>query len=113
MKFAGGPSDPPERSERRRAQHGGVPERSPRDEGGRMMPSGERLRANAWGRYYVTDECDACGLCEEYAPDVFAPAWDGTYYAIAAQPVGVIEERAVWDAMAVCPRQCIKEDGDE
>lgn len=28
-----------------------------------MLPTGERLRANVWGRYYVTDECDGCGIC--------------------------------------------------
>jgi ferredoxin len=77
-----------------------------------MERTGERMRANAWGPYYVTDECDACGLCAEYAPGVFVPAWDGTCYLVAAQPAHDGELRAVWDAMTCCPRQCIKDDGD-
>lgn len=78
-----------------------------------MLPTGERIRANAWGRYYVTDECDACGLCDESAPGLFARSWDGSYYAVVAQPATPDEERALWGAMACCPRQCIKDDGDE
>ena len=78
-----------------------------------MESSGERLRANAWGRYYVSDECDACGLCAECAPANFGAAWDGTYYAVAAPPANDAEERAMRDAMAACPRQCIHDDGDE
>jgi ferredoxin len=77
-----------------------------------MERAGERLRANGSGPYYVTDECDACGLCADYAPGVFAASGDGTCYAVAVQPANAVEERAVWDAMACCPRQCIEDDGD-
>jgi len=78
-----------------------------------MESIGERIRASAWGRYYVTDECDACGLCAECAPGNFGRSWDGTYYAVAAQPTTDREEREVEQAMATCPLQCIHDDGDE
>ena len=72
----------------------------------------ERLRANAWGRYYVTAECNGCGLCARYAPDNFAAPFDGAYYAILHQPLGAREEAAVRTAMLVCPFRCIHDDGD-
>ena len=78
-----------------------------------MEPSGERIRANAWGRYYVTDECNSCSLCASCAPDNFGPSWDGTYYAVAAQPANGEEELAVRGAIDACPQRCIKDDGDE
>lgn len=78
-----------------------------------MESSGDRIRANAWGRYYVTDECDGCGLCAECAPGNFGRGWDGAYCAVAAQPATNGEEREMRQAMATCPLQCIHDDGDE
>jgi ferredoxin len=72
----------------------------------------ERLRANAWGRYYVTAECNGCGLCASYAPVSFAAPFDRGYYAVAHQPLGPAEEAAVRTAMLVCPFRCIHDDGD-
>lgn len=77
-----------------------------------MIATAERIRANAWGQYYVTGECDACGICAEHAPYNFAQSWDGTYYAVLHQPMDEGEERAVREAMAACPLRCIKDDGD-
>lgn len=77
-----------------------------------MITSTERIRANAWGRYYVTGECNACGVCAACAPDNIGPAWDGTYYAVACQPADGREERELQDAMAACPLHCIHDDGD-
>jgi ferredoxin len=51
-----------------------------------MAPNGERKRTNAWGPFYVTDECDGCGICADCAPDNFAQSWDGTYYTVVQQP---------------------------
>lgn len=78
-----------------------------------MIAMGERLRANAWGRYYVTDECDACGICATCAPANFARSWDGSYFAVWHQPEGRAEEEAVRGAMEMCPLGCIMNDGDE
>lgn len=72
----------------------------------------ERMRANAWGRYYVTSECDACGVCADRAPYNMGRGWDRTYYAVAFQPVDDAEEQAMADAMAACPMHCIHDDGE-
>lgn len=77
-----------------------------------MEPSGERLRVNAWGPFYVTDECDACGICAYCAPDNFARSWDGTYYAVLQQPENTKEVRSMREAMQACPRHCIGDDWD-
>jgi ferredoxin len=77
-----------------------------------MITSTERIRANAWGRYYVTGQCNACGVCAACAPDNIAASWDGTYYAIAYQPSTEREARELEDAMAACPLHCIHDDGD-
>lgn len=77
-----------------------------------MLPTGERLRANAWGRYYVTDECDGCGICAACAPLNFDRSWDGTYYAVAQQPKDESEQEAMRSAIAACPLHCIKYDPD-
>jgi ferredoxin len=77
------------------------------------MSEMERLRANAWGRYYVTSDCNGCGVCASCAPDNVAPSWDGSYCAVACQPVGDKEEREMRDAQDACPLQCLHDDGDE
>jgi ferredoxin len=78
-----------------------------------MESSGQRIRANAWGRYYVASDCDACELCVSMAPENFARSADGAYCAVLAQPADEDEERAVRYAMDACPRQCIFDEGDE
>ena len=78
-----------------------------------MHATGERIRANAWGRYYVSDECNACGLCCYAAPLNFAPSWDGSYYGVAGQPSNPTERAAMEVARDSCPLHCIHDDGDE
>ena len=70
------------------------------------------IRANAWGAFYVTAECDGCGQCAALAPDNVGTTFDGAYYGVMHQPVGEDEERALRAAMAACPRHCIHDDGD-
>lgn len=77
-----------------------------------MQAKGERRRVNTWGPFYTTDECDGCGICEEYAPDNFARSWDGDYYAVVQQPETKEELRAMRQAMDACPKQCIGDDWD-
>jgi ferredoxin len=76
-------------------------------------PIAERLRPNAWGRYYVTADCNGCGLCVYCAPLNFAPSVDGAYCAVLHQPMGEWEEEAVAAAMTACPLHCIHDDGDD
>lgn len=78
-----------------------------------MIATGQRIRRNAWGRYYVTDECDGCGVCATCAPVNFEPAEDGTYYYLVQQPYDDWEEGCVQDAMDACPKQCIRASYDD
>lgn len=77
-----------------------------------MIATGERIRANSWGKYYVRDACDACGICASLAPHNFTLSWDGSYYAVCDQPADAAEEQAVRAAMAACPLKCIRDDWD-
>jgi ferredoxin len=78
-----------------------------------MIANAERLRANTWGRYYVSGECNACGVCAACAPDNMFLGWAGDYCAVAFQPADDREEHEMQDAMAACPLGCIHDDGDE
>lgn len=73
----------------------------------------ERLRSNQWGKYYVTSDCNGCGVCVACAPENMQHSWDGTYCAVAAQPANEREERDLEAAQAACPLQCLHSDGDE
>jgi len=78
-----------------------------------MIAMGHRLRRNAWGPYYVTDECDGCGLCGAYALANFDRSPDGSYYYVIQQPYDEWEDNAIRDAMKACPQRCIRDDGGE
>jgi ferredoxin len=72
----------------------------------------QRIRSNAFGRYYVTADCDGCGMCVEIAPLNFTFSHDGDYCAVFAQPATAHEEGLVRRAMYECPRSCVVDDGD-
>jgi ferredoxin len=77
-----------------------------------MIATGTRLRRNAWGRYYVSDECNGCGLCESYARANFTNGPDSDYYYVVQQPADQDEEQAVVEAIENCPLHCIHDDGE-
>ena len=77
-----------------------------------MSATGHRLRSNDWGKYYVTDECDGCGICLSYAPENFERSPDGTYCYVIQQPYDDWEEDAVLEALEACPRHCLRGDGE-
>ena len=77
-----------------------------------MAVKGERRRTNTWGPFYITDECDGCGICEELAPQNFGQSWGWSYYAVVQQPETKDEVLAMRRAMEACPRQCIGDDWD-
>ena len=67
---------------------------------------------NAEGRYAILDECDGCGICASYSAHSFAASHDGARYFVAHQPeAGSAEEGIVREAMAACPLECIRDDG--
>lgn len=78
-----------------------------------MVSSGQRLRRNAWGRFYVTGECNGCGVCAACAAANFERSDDGTYYYVIQQPYDEREEQAMLEAMSACTKACIHDDGEE
>ena len=71
----------------------------------------QKLEDNVPGRYYVTDDCNGCGLCFAYALQNFMYTGDSSSYYIIQQPVDVREEEDIRKAMSVCPMDCIRDDG--
>lgn len=69
------------------------------------------LPDNEPGKYYVTDNCNGCGLCFSVALQNFMYSNDASYYYILQQPADEREEADIREAMSVCPMDCIKDDG--
>ena len=74
------------------------------------MPA-NKLEDNEPGKYYVTDDCNGCGLCFAYALQNFMYTGDSAHYYIIQQPADEREEADIRKAISVCPMDCIKDDG--
>lgn len=75
------------------------------------MSQPTRLEENAPGKYYVTSDCNGCGLCFSYALQNFMYNNDASFYFIYNQPTDEREEADIRRAMEVCPMVCIRDDG--
>jgi ferredoxin len=71
-----------------------------------------KLQENVPGKYYVTSECNGCGICFSYALQNFMYSNDSTYYFVYQQPADAREEEDILRAMEICPMNCIKDDGE-
>ena len=76
-----------------------------------MDAPGKRIEDNAPGKYYVTADCNGCGLCFSVALQNFFYSNDASYYYILQQPLDEREEADIREAISVCPMDCIKDDG--
>lgn len=76
-----------------------------------MANKAGKVAENVAGKYYVDDQCIACGVCEGTAPDNFKLNSDGTHAYVCAQPTAA-QEAAVKDAMGACPTSSIGDDGE-
>lgn len=77
-----------------------------------MHVPAHRLADNVPGKYYVTSNCNGCGLCFSYALQNFMYSNDSTYYYVYQQPADEREEEDIRRAISVCPMDCIRDDGD-
>ncbi|MEX0602285.1 MAG: ferredoxin [Bacteroidota bacterium] len=77
-----------------------------------MPQAGVRIPENAPGKFYVTGECDGCGICFSYALQNFMYSNDSSYYYVYQQPEDEREEADIRRAMDVCPQSCIRDDGE-
>jgi len=78
-----------------------------------MIATSHKLRRNAWGRFYVTDGCNGCGVCAAYAGCNFERSVDGSYYYVIQQPYDDWEAQSMVDALEACPKHAIRDDGDD
>ncbi|HPD18773.1 MAG: ferredoxin [Candidatus Goldbacteria bacterium] len=77
-----------------------------------MANKDAKVSENVTGKYYVDDQCIACGVCEGTAPENFKLNNDGTHAFVAKQPENDVEENQVKDAMNSCPSNSIGDDGE-
>jgi ferredoxin len=66
---------------------------------------------NAPGKFYVTTDCNGCGLCFMHALQNMMYSNDSSYYYVYYQPVDPREEEDLRKAIEVCPMNCIRDDG--
>jgi ferredoxin len=78
----------------------------------KMANKSAKVSENVPGKYYVDDQCIACGVCEGTAPENFKMNSDGTHAYVAKQPENDVEEGQVKDAMSSCPSNSIGDDGE-
>lgn len=77
-----------------------------------MANKNAKVSENAAGKYYVDDQCIACGVCEGTAPENFKMNSDGAHAYVYKQPENDVEENQVKDAMSSCPSNSIGDDGE-
>lgn len=81
------------------------------DPGSRKLQQGVKYAENAAGKYYVTDQCNACGLCKSVADTLFDFNNEGTYYFVARQPSNAEEQTMMDEAIEFCTANALWWDG--
>ena len=72
-----------------------------------------RYPDNVLGKFYVDDQCIACDLCRETAPNNFTRNENGGYSYVFKQPTSPEEETLCKEAMEGCPVEAIGNDGTQ
>ena len=75
-----------------------------------MADKQSRHSDNAPGAWYVDSNCIICGLCSEYAPNVFRPSEDGDHNYVFHQPENEAEREEANRAREACPTDAIGDD---
>ena len=76
-----------------------------------MAEKSNRFDDNAPGKWYVDRNCIICGLCSEYAPDVFRVSTDLDHNIVFHQPVTPEELKSAENVRIDCPVDAIGNDG--
>jgi ferredoxin len=77
-----------------------------------MANKDAKVKENVAGKYYVDDQCIACGVCEGTAPENFKMNDDGSHAYVYKQPANETEEKACEEAKNSCPTGAIGDDGE-
>jgi ferredoxin len=85
---------------------------NPKEEVNFMANKASKVAENVPGKFYVDDQCIACGVCEGSAPENFKMNDDGSHAYVYKQPANDGESAASKDAMSSCPTNSIGDDGE-
>ncbi len=59
--------------------------------------------------FFVTEECNGCGLCKHIAPDFFDYVDYAYYYFVSRQPRTELEVSLLRDVAAMCTVDAVRE----
>ena len=78
-----------------------------------MNPIGfEPYEDNTPGRYYIDKSCIDCGMCPTLAPHTFGESEDATHSYAHSQPKSDDEVAECEEAVAICPTNSVRNDGE-
>ena len=77
----------------------------------RMADKTNRCHDNVPGPWYVDNSCIICGLCAEYAPDIFRISGDQDHTCVFHQPATPEELKLAEEVRGYCPIDAIGNDG--
>ncbi|MDY0387563.1 MAG: ferredoxin [Methanolobus sp.] len=76
-----------------------------------MADKNNKMPENVPGPYYVDDNCIACQVCADEAPDHFKMGDDNSGAYVFKQPENDEEKKACEKALSICPVDAIGNDG--
>lgn len=71
-----------------------------------------RRRENAFGRFFIDDECIICGACWRLVPEIILSHEVHTFAYFFRQPNTTRETEACREALRICPVGAIGESGN-
>jgi ferredoxin len=77
-----------------------------------MADKNDKVSENVGGSYYVDQQCIACGLCPDEAPDNFKMSDDESHAFVYKQPDTESEKNESKNALEACPVDAIGDDGE-
>jgi len=75
-----------------------------------MAEKENKVADNVEGKFYVDENCIACGACIDVAPDFMSMNDDAGFAFFSKQPANADEESICQEAMESCPTEAIGND---
>ena len=76
-----------------------------------MADKSSKVERNAPGKWYVDENCIACGLCIEVAAENLELDWSAGFAFVKLQPESSEQKEALQEAAEQCPVEAIGDDG--
>ena len=77
-----------------------------------MAVKENKVAENVRGKFYVDDQCIACGLCREIAPEFFGNIEGSDNSFVKKQPTSDKEMDVCMEALESCPVSAIGDEGE-